>query len=168
MIENRIYNLTSTQFKSLDRKDIDRSVKIALVHEFDVFKNSEEVTFTKEARGKMIVIEDYLILYMIDTLNWIPSYSKDFIHESFGLDYYGRTYLDEKGITCLGNIIEGWLLLFEQAPEVVELTTDYDIEKGKFDKKKIEKKDILNQLEQLFLLCKKALKEELILVHFGI
>ncbi|MBM7689664.1 hypothetical protein IGJ55_001115 [Enterococcus sp. AZ170] len=141
---------------------------MALQHEFEIFKNSDEVIFTKESRKKMVTIDDFLILYIIDSLGWIPSYSKNFVHKSMGLDYYGRTYLDAEGIATLNGILNGWIQLFEQAPSTTELTMDYDINKGRFNKEKVEKENILNQLQKLSVLCKKAIENEYILVHFGI
>ncbi|EOI01591.1 hypothetical protein UAY_00997 [Enterococcus moraviensis ATCC BAA-383] len=141
---------------------------MALQHEFEIFKNIEEVIFTKESRKKMVKVDDFLILYIIDSLGWIPSYSKNFVHKSMGFDYYGRTYLDIEGITTLNSIVGGWIQLFEQAPAIIELTMDYDMDKGRFNKEKVEKENILNQLQKLSALCKKAIENEYILVHFGI
>ncbi|OEG11719.1 hypothetical protein BCR21_09855 [Enterococcus ureasiticus] len=116
----------------------------------------------------MVNIEDTFILYGIDTLKWIPSFSKNFEQRSNGLDYYGRTYLDSEGITVLKGIIGGWLQIFKYAPVQIELTSDYDIDNGKFNSVIIDKEYLLTQLQNLFDLCDSALKKDYILVHFGI
>lgn len=141
---------------------------MALTHEFEIFKSSEDVVFNKETRKNMVNIEDTFILYGIDTLKWIPSFSKNFEQRSNGLDYYGRTYLDFEGITALKGIIVGWLQIFKYAPVQIELTSDYDIENGKFNSVIIEKEYLLAQLQNLCTLCDSALKKDYILVHFGI
>ncbi|MGX7150749.1 hypothetical protein [Enterococcus ureasiticus] len=141
---------------------------MALTHEFEMFKSSKDVVFNKETRKNMVNIEDTFILYGIDTLKWIPSFSKNFEQRSNGLDYYGRTYLDSEGITVLKGIIGGWLQIFKYAPVQIELTSDYDIDNGKFNSVIIDKEYLLTQLQNLFDLCDSALKKDYILVHFGI
>lgn len=141
---------------------------MALTHEFELFKSSEDVVFNKETRKNMVNIDDAFILYSIDTLKWIPSFSKNFKQISNGLDYYGRTYFDSDGIIVLKGIIEGWLQLFKYAPAQIELTSDYDSEKGKFNSIIIDKENLVNQLQNLLALCDRAIKKNFILVHFGI
>lgn len=141
---------------------------MALIHEFGMFNSSEDVVFDRETRKNMVNVDDTFILYSIDTLKWIPSFSKNFEQSSNGLDYYGRTYLGSEGITVLKEIIGGWLQIFKSAPSKIELTSDYDIEIGKFNSVNIEKERLVKQLQELFNLCESAKKKEYILVHFGI
>lgn len=47
---------------------------MALIHEFTVFKNKESIDYNDETKKHMIKMDDYLIFYLSDTLNWIPSY----------------------------------------------------------------------------------------------
>lgn len=141
---------------------------MALMHEFGMFKSSEQVLFNKETRKDMVNVDDIFILYGMDTLNWVPSFSKDFKEKSNGLDYYGRTYLDSTGIIVLKEIIGGWIQIFEQAPASIELESDYDLEKGQFNNTIIEKEYLIEQLQKLFELCEDALNLKYIIVHFGI
>lgn len=51
-----------------------RYIFMALIHEFTVFKNKESIDYNDETKKHMIKMDDYLIFYLSDTLNWIPSY----------------------------------------------------------------------------------------------
>lgn len=122
----------------------------------------------KETRKNMINVDDTFILYSIDTLKWVPSFSKNFEHTSNSLGYYGRTYLSSEGINVLKEIIGGWLQIFEYALVQIELTSDYDVENGKFNSVIIEKERLVKQLQDLFNLCESAIEKGFIVVHFGI
>ncbi|MGX7150102.1 hypothetical protein [Enterococcus ureasiticus] len=140
---------------------------MALTREFEMFKSSKNVVFNKETRKNMVSVDDTFILYGIDTLKWIPSFSKNFEQSSNGLDYYERTYLDSEGITVLKGIIGGGQI-FKYCPVKIELTSDCDTENGKFNSVIIEKETLVTQLQDLFVLCDSAIKKDYILVHFGI
>lgn len=141
---------------------------MALVHEFQMFKTVEEVVFDKESRKDMVRIDDYLILYMVDSMSWIPSYTRDFKSEDMGLNYYGRTYLNKTGIVTLKNILHGWIQLFNEAPSEIALTTGFNIEENDFDKEIVKKTEIMDELNLLEELCIKAINEDCFIVHFGI
>lgn len=116
----------------------------------------------------MIKIDDYLVLYLSDTLNWVPSYWENLSNHKKGLNYYGTTILDESGIKKFLNLLKSWRNLFDNAPEIVELSIEISVEDGSFIKERIETKTIIKQFDNLITLSESALNDNALLVHFGI
>lgn len=141
---------------------------MALVHEFTIFENEENIDYNNETKKHMIKIEDYLILYLSDSLNWVPSHWETMSNKKEGLNYYGTTIFDELGIKKMLNIIKSWKSLFENAPEIIELSTEVLVESGAYLKEKVETRKIMKQLDALISLSENALIDNVLLVHFGI
>ncbi|MGM0219480.1 hypothetical protein [Enterococcus sp. AZ126] len=141
---------------------------MALVHEFTIFENEETIDYNNETKKHMIKIDDYLILYLSDSLNWVPSYWETMSNQKEGLNYYGTTIFDELGIKKILSIIKSWKNLFENAPDIIELSTEVLVESGAYLKEKVETKKILKQLDTLISLSENALIDNVLVVHFGI
>ncbi|MGX7264554.1 hypothetical protein [Enterococcus crotali] len=141
---------------------------MALVHEFTIFKNEENIDYNNETKKHMIKIEDYLILYLSDSLKWVPSHWENMSNQKEGLNYYGTTIFDGVGIKKFLNIIKSWKNLFENAPDSIELSTEVSVEDGIYLKENIETKKLLKQLDTLISLSENALNKNGLLVHFGI
>lgn len=141
---------------------------MALVHEFALFKSEKEIVFNKESRKSMIRIDDYFIIYTMDTLMWIPSYWENLEQKKMGINYYGTTLFNEEGTKKLLQLIVSWQQVFNNSPEKFELSTEFIAEDGVFYKEMVEKQVLLSKLSNLENLCREALEREMLLVHFGV
>ena len=130
-----------------------------LIHDFGLVGAEKEVH-----------LDDNLILYIIDTLKWIKTFSKlENNIEKNGLNYYGITYFKDEGIKKLKNILFYWKNIFNLGEDVIELEgIFYNSQKKKNSKNKYRKKYIIESLEKLIALCEKAEKENKIIKHWGI
>ena len=130
-----------------------------LIHDFGLVGAEKEVH-----------LDDNLILYIIDTLKWIKTFSKlENNIEKNGLNYYGITYFKDEGIKKLKNILFNWKNIFNLGEDVIELEgIFYNSQKKKNSKNKYRKKYIIESLEKLIALCEKAEKENKIIEHWGI
>ena len=119
---------------------------------------------------KEVHLDDNLILYIIDTLKWVKTFSKlENNIEKNGLNYHGITYFKDEGIKKLKNILFNWKNIFNLGEDVIELEgIFYNSQKKKNSKNKYRKKYIIESLEKLIALCEKAEKENKIIEHWGI
>ena len=130
-----------------------------LIHDFGLVGAEKEVH-----------LDDNLILYIIDTLKWVKTFSKlENNIEKNGLNYHGITYFKDEGIKKLKNILFHWKNIFNLGEDVIELEgIFYNSQKKKNSKNKYSKKYIVESLEKLIALCEKAEKENKIIKHWGI
>ena len=120
-----------------------------LIHDFGLVGAEKEVH-----------LDDNLILYIIDTLKWVKTFSKlENNIEKNGLNYHGITYFKDEGIKKLKNILFHWKNIFNLGEDVIELEgIFYNSQKKKNSKNKYSKKYIVESLEKLIALCEKAEK----------
>ena len=130
-----------------------------LIHDFGLVGAEKEVH-----------LDDNLILYIIDTLKWVKTFSKlENNIEKNGLNYHGITYFKDEGVKKLKNILFHWKNIFNLGEDVIELEgIFYNSQKKKNSKNKYRKKYIIESLEKLIALCEKAEKENKIIKHWGI
>ena len=130
-----------------------------LIHDFGLVGAEKEVH-----------LDDNLILYIIDTLKWVKTFSKlENNIEKNGLNYHGITYFKDEGVKKLKNILFHWKNIFNLGEDVIELEgIFYNSQKKKNSKNKYRKKYIIESLEKLIALCEKAEKENKIIRHWGI
>ena len=130
-----------------------------LIHDFGLVGAEKEVH-----------LDDNLILYIIDTLKWVKTFSKlENNIEKNGLNYHGITYFKDEGIKKLKNILFHWKNIFNLGENVIELEgIFYNSQKKRNSKNKYNKKYIVESLEKLIALCEKAEKENKIIKHWGI
>ena len=130
-----------------------------LIHDFGLVGAEKEVH-----------LDDNLILYIIDTLKWVKTFSKlENNIEKNGLNYHGITYFKDEGIKKLKNILFHWKNIFNLGEDVIELEgIFYNSQKKKNSKNKYSKKYIVESLEKLIALCEKAENENKIIEHWGI
>lgn len=130
-----------------------------LIHDFGLVGAEKEVH-----------LDDNLILYIIDTLKWVKTFSKlENNIEKNGLNYHGITYFKDEGIKKLKNILFHWKNIFNLGEDVIELEgIFYNSQKKRNSKNKYSKKYIVEILEKLIALCEKAEKENKIIKHWGI
>jgi len=119
---------------------------------------------------KEVHLDDNLILYIIDTLKWVKTFSKlENNVEKNGLNYHGITYFKDEGIKKLKNILLHWKNIFSLGENIIELEgIFYNSQKKRNFKNKYSKKYIVENLEKIIALCEKAEKENKIIEHWGI
>ena len=129
-----------------------------LIHDFGLVGAEKEVH-----------LDDNLILYIIDTLKWVKTFSKlENNIEKNGLNYHGITYFKDEGIKKLKNILFNWKNIFNLGEDVIELRGMYYINIGKHSYNRYKKKYLIESLKKLVVLCEKAEKENKIIEHWGI
>ncbi|MED5604297.1 coproporphyrinogen III oxidase [Fusobacterium pseudoperiodonticum] len=130
-----------------------------LIHDFRILEEEEQV-----------YIEDNLILYIVDTLKWIDTFSSlKTNRETKGLNYHGVTYFKGDNIKKLKKIIFYWKELFNIAEKKFELMgIYYSPKRKKYLKNRYSKKEVIESLENLINLCDRAEKENKIIEHRGI
>ena len=130
-----------------------------LVHDFRILEEKEQVC-----------IEDNLILYIIDTLKWVDTFSSLKTNkETKGLNYHGVTYFKGDSIRKLKNIIFYWKELFNIAEKKFELRgIYYNTKRKKYLKNRYTKREVIEILDKLINLCDRAEKENKIIEHQGI
>ena len=130
-----------------------------LIHDFRILEEKEQV-----------YIEDNLILYIVDTLKWIDTFSDlKTNRETKGLNYHGVTYFKGDNIKKFKKIIFYWKELFNIAEKKFELMgIYYSPKRKKYLKNRYSKKEVIESLENLINLCDRAEKENKIIEHRGI
>lgn len=140
---------------------------MSLKHEFLVQDSDVKNLITKEQFEKTEV-DDYLILYINDSLKWVQTYWNKNESEKSGLNYYGLTIIKGNSIKQLRAIIIGWTNMFSEAPEEFLLTGSYILNDNQYEKRKFRKKDVLFQLEKLVEICNQSIDQGKALIHKGI
>jgi hypothetical protein len=159
---------------------------VGLVHEFllvpknklDSFYDDyvwDESGFNAEKSGvtDYIEVDDDLIQYVMDSLNWIPSYNPSKTESGFGLNYYGITLIRQDGALVAKNIFNSWADLFSHGPDVLELRgsfswEDDNLESGSYETLKFARNDLVGIFRKLALYAEEVLIGELNLLHLGL
>lgn len=116
-----------------------------------------------------IYIEDNIILYIFETLEWINTCNDEgLLQTNKGINYHGITYFDVKGTIHLKEILLGWRNLFEKAPLFFKLRGSFCFDTNKREKISYLKQELLSQLNSLINLCETAIKQNKIICHGGI
>ena len=120
-----------------------------MTHDFNILGEEEK-----------IYIDDNLILYIIETLEWIDTfYFLKTREKRKGLNYYGNTYFEGESIKKLRRIIFHWRELFREARDDFEIIKTYDLDKDEYIKQKLNKNEVIKDLEKLISLCERAERE---------
>lgn len=70
-------------------------------------------------------LHDDLIRYMLDTLNWIPTYNPSTGTSCYGLNMWGATLIEQDGAMIAERVFRAWAGLFANGPSTLELTGEY-------------------------------------------
>lgn len=154
---------------------------MALEHEFYLIPNTIDVGrfwMDRENNPKVIdsvVIQDDIILYVSDTLKWIPS-KNPALHGtpiSAGINYHGVTLFDEDSATTLESIFSSWRDLFLNSPTVLELTGEFVMVEGgeqssHYEKLVYNRNEIIKQFEKIISFSDRLSEGDFHLYHCGI
>ena len=142
--------------------------------EIDILNNNDWKNESKYLASK-VVIDDVIIQYIYDTLEWIPSYTPSYkgLQSSLGLNYHGRTIFNKEAYSHLKGILSSWKNLFEYAPPTFKLTGEYiegegldDI--GEYEQLTLDKNKMVTEFNQLLKLVENINTKNFILYHEGI
>lgn len=135
-----------------------------MTHDFNILGEEEK-----------IYIDDNLILYIMETLEWIDTfYFLKTREKRKGLNYYGNVYFEGNNVKKLKRVLFYWKELFGEARDEFEIASDfeiiktYDLDKDKYIKQKLNKNEVIEDLEKLIYLCERAERENKIIEHWGI
>jgi hypothetical protein len=147
-------------------------------HEFFLISSTdngfEDFERPKEAE-RIVSVADDLILYMNDSLKWIPcaNPSKNMAPQE-GLNLYNETLIDKKGAVVAQKIFEGWRTLFASGPQVISLTGNYassaeSPNEGFYEKLTFERSLLVEKLSSLIQMCEQVIDgNNLVILHKGI
>lgn len=166
---------------------------MALVHDF-VLLNKNEFSYDNccELSDKVsydVSIDDDLILYFMDYLKWLPTYSPLLKIRMHGLDYHAMTIIDIEGATEALILFSSLVNILKLAPNILRLTGAYTYvhaddnvidpnekvdrifrETAGYEKIVMQKSEVIRQFEILAELMRKVIDSNntLYVLHFGI
>lgn len=81
---------------------------------------------------KLLKLNDDLVLYIWDTLSWIPTINPANRAEwgGYGLNYYGPTVINKVGAPKAARIFRRWAALFGEGPAELQLTGGFECKEG--------------------------------------
>ncbi|KGR81936.1 hypothetical protein [Lysinibacillus odysseyi] len=154
---------------------------MALEHEFYLVRDILQMDGIMHIKEKTIlildsvIIDDDLILYISDSLKWLPSKLVNFqgMSDYTGIAYYGITLFDQQSAPLLYRIFCGWRDLFLNAPSKLELTGSYIFpdemdDMGEYEKLVFKKEDVLRQFEKMITLAEYLANGNCYIYHIGI
>ncbi|KRE34364.1 hypothetical protein [Paenibacillus sp. Soil522] len=71
-----------------------------------------------------VELSDDIIQYMMDFLNWMPSYNPETKESGHGLAYHGLTVIHKTGAEKLIRVLDKWLKLIDEAPDTFSYRGD--------------------------------------------
>lgn len=118
-------------------------------------------------------IDDELINYFNDSLDWIKSIGPSKSFSGNGLDRYGYTIIrDRESLVTFKSIISSWKNLFNNAPTKLTITGNYGwvagSDKGHYEKVSFRRYEIIESLNNLIEVIDMALETNQCVIHFGI
>jgi hypothetical protein len=149
---------------------------VGLEHKFYLITDTTELTdfyLSKKDIIDSVVLNDDVILYILDSLYWIPSKNPSSSNQIIGkgLNYYGLTLFDIQSSEALVGVFSAWKSLFKNAPEVIELTGDYvfyDGEEGEYKKILVNREELIMQLNKIISMSRLLAEGNYYLYHCGI
>jgi hypothetical protein len=152
---------------------------MALVHEFVLLTQEEwqkEVILNDiRANKDVLEIHDDIILYILDSLKWVPQAKTRYSSEiKYGLNYHGITEIDREGAIVLYNILKAWSDLFKNSPPILQLTGSYywtedeNINTGAYEVIELDRDKVIEQFNKLMYFAEKVINDNCQILHFGI
>jgi len=117
-----------------------------------------------------VSIHDDVLRYFNDYFTWIRFYNPCKKENIYGLCHYGVTTIYKDALFQVKNLIDGLLIIFSIAPNMIELHGNYIINNntGCYEKIYIKKQEIICVFHKLNKLIEKAINEDGYIIHFGI
>lgn len=139
----------------------------------DVTWNENGVVINGIEVSPQASIDDDLINYINDSLEWITSKGPSNSFSGYGLDRYGYTIIrDKESLITFKNIITSWKDLFHNAPTELIITGNYgweaDSDNGQYEKISFSRVELTKSLNKLIEVIDNALVTNQSVIHFGI
>jgi len=161
---------------------------MALIHEFILVPKSDythdyylkiernnygEIDVHKTGILELVIFPDELILYINDSLQWIPTINPATSKKGFGLNYCGVTTIDKDGSSIAESVFLSWANLFSNAPNDLKLTGSWtwsgtNENVGEYEKLVYEKDAIVSCFSKLASYCNMVTTRLYYIVHLGI
>lgn len=154
---------------------------MALVHEFYLIpavEDAEHLWMNIAINPKVmdnVVIHDDIILYINDTLKWIPSRNPALpgAPTGAGINYYGVTLFDQHSAAALHRIFSAWRGLFLNSPPVLELTGEFytvegEEQSGQYERLIYERDEVVEQFAKMISFADRLAEGGFYLYHCGI
>lgn len=154
---------------------------MALVHEFYLIPavGDAEHLWTNIANHPKVVdsvvIHDDIILYINDTLKWIPSRNPALAGAPIGagINYHGVTLFDQHSAAALHRIFSAWRDLFLNSPLVLELTGEFvmvegEEQSGQYERLIYERDEVIEQFAKMISFADRLAEGGFYLYHCGI
>lgn len=146
-----------------------------LSNDFDIDNVYEWYDYNRYTWREKASISDHMILYLMDFLNWIPTYSPATKQSTRGLTYYGLTIISATETGKLKQILEKWLSFIEEAPDIFSLSgetvwKEAENEEGYWEstRTRVHRDALQHELQALIDLTTKASNSNKFILHFGI
>ncbi|MDR6726876.1 hypothetical protein J2W91_005401 [Paenibacillus amylolyticus] len=139
----------------------------------DVTWNENRVLINGLEVSPQASIDNELINYFNDSLNWIKSKGPSDSFPGYGLDQYGYTIIsDIENLITFKNIIAAWRDLFSNAPTELILTGNYGwkaaSEIGHYEKISFNRFELIESLNKLIEVIEMAIESNHCVIHFGV
>ena len=114
---------------------------------------SDYMRFINDPRA--IRLEDELLHYIADTLEWIPTHNPAKNEPHRGLCFYGPTVIHTEGASAAATIFGTWAALFASGPENLILTGGWTMiegdlpNQGEYEKLNLDRDDLVRKLRQI-------------------
>lgn len=153
---------------------------MALVHNFYLVKELVDLRATvfqmpEEAVIDRVTIHDDIILYIMDSLNWVRAENpmkREEGPQQYGINYCGITLFQQSEARLLHRIFSAWRELFTHAPSEFKLTGNYVEDEhdntGYYEKIKVEKAALIDQLTKMLAILVQLEAGTGYLYHYGI
>lgn len=139
-------------------------------------KSNIRVGYSELTKADHVTIHDDSLRYFADSISWVSTYNPIKEEETNGLCWYGYTVITSENVEKLRSIISGWLLIFSEAPDIVELkgswgwTEGDSPDSGSYEKLFFSKTELVEKLSKLVSYCDavRASGGSQCLLHIGI
>jgi hypothetical protein len=99
---------------------------MAMNHDFWLFRHGERTYDDYHdllpRRDAPVSIDDEVLRYMLDTIQWIPTFNPALQKHHQGLNMWGTTIIEQAGGELVHQIFSAWAKLFASGPEQLQLT----------------------------------------------
>lgn len=118
-------------------------------------------------KNDYVSLDDELIQYISNSLNWVDSIVEDMETEK-GLPYYSDSIIDFENMEKLKQIFTAWKSLFNCAPLEIKKVDYYDENKKENVYKYLNRNEFINDLSQAIDLIDLAQKKRKYIMYEGI
>jgi hypothetical protein len=104
---------------------------------------------------RAIKVHDNFVRYILDTLNWIPTFNPATKLPCRGLNMWGPTLIEQDGAVVAERVFRAWARLLENSPVTLELTGGYSWrdgepeESGKYERLQYSRDEIVSLMHTL-------------------